>query len=75
MSSQNFAASFDRTADKQMVDAIGWVVGKGKDFNILNAPIIYSNLKVNAKKVFRNWLVIMKVGSCTLPETHPHLYL
>lgn len=75
MPSQNFAASFDRAADKQMVDAIGWVAGKGKDFNVLDAPIIYPNLKVNAKKVFGNWLVIAKVGSRTLPETLPHLYL
>ncbi|KAG1826428.1 hypothetical protein EV424DRAFT_1297519, partial [Suillus variegatus] len=60
MPSPNFAASFDRAAVQQMTDVIGWVAGKGKEFNILNAPIIYPNLKVNAKKVFRNWLVIAK---------------
>ncbi|KIK36029.1 hypothetical protein CY34DRAFT_16658 [Suillus luteus UH-Slu-Lm8-n1] len=66
MPSQNFAASFDRAADKQMVDAIGWVAGKGKDFNVLDAPIIYPNLKVNAKKVFGNWLVIAKFIKITI---------
>ncbi|KAG1856509.1 hypothetical protein C8R48DRAFT_775916 [Suillus tomentosus] len=60
MPSLNFAASFDRMAVQQMTDAIGWVAGKGKEFNILNAPIIYPNLKVNAKKVFGNWLMIAK---------------
>ncbi|KAG2353232.1 hypothetical protein BDR07DRAFT_1496662 [Suillus spraguei] len=34
--------------------------GKGKEFNILHSPIIYPNLKINAKKVFGNWLVITK---------------
>lgn len=74
MPSPNFAASFDRAAVQQMTDAIGWVAGKGKEFNILNAPIIYPNLKVNAKKVFGNWLVIAKVGSHILPGTLPYLY-
>ncbi|KAG2155364.1 uncharacterized protein EDB93DRAFT_1247847 [Suillus bovinus] len=54
MPSQNFAALFDCTADEQMVDAIEWVAEKGKDFNVLDAPIIYPNLKVNAKKI-RHW--------------------
>ncbi|KAG1829440.1 hypothetical protein EV424DRAFT_1535769 [Suillus variegatus] len=46
--------------NKQIMDMIGWVAGKGKDFDVLKAPIIYPDLKVSAKKVFGNWLMIAK---------------
>ncbi|KAG1802713.1 uncharacterized protein HD556DRAFT_1437780 [Suillus plorans] len=36
------------------------VIGKGKDFDVLKAPIIYPDLKVSAKKVFGNWFMIAK---------------
>jgi len=61
MAPKYFSASYDRMSNQQIMDMIGWVAGKGKDFDVLNAPIIYPDLKVNAKKVFGNWFMIVKV--------------
>ncbi|KAG1799772.1 uncharacterized protein HD556DRAFT_1210847, partial [Suillus plorans] len=60
MAPEYFSASYDRMSNQQIMDMIGWVAGKGKDFDVLNAPIIYPDLKVNAKKVFGNWFMIAK---------------
>ncbi|KAG2111376.1 hypothetical protein BD769DRAFT_1642678 [Suillus cothurnatus] len=60
MAPEYFSASYDRMSNQQIMDMIGWVAGKGKDFDVLNTPIIYPDLKVNAKKVFGNWFMIAK---------------
>jgi hypothetical protein len=60
MAPEYFSASYDMS-NQQIMDMIRWVAGKGKDFDVLNAPIIYPDLKVNAKKVFGNWFMIAKV--------------
>ncbi|KAG2130570.1 hypothetical protein BD769DRAFT_1386962 [Suillus cothurnatus] len=61
MAPKYFSASYDRMSNQQIMDMIGWVAGKGKDFDVLNAPIIYPDLKVNAKMVFGNWFMIAKL--------------
>jgi hypothetical protein len=61
MSPEYFSASYDRMSNQQIMDMIGWVAGKGKDFDVLKAPIIYPDLKISAKKVFGNWFMIAKV--------------
>ncbi|KAG2109190.1 hypothetical protein BD769DRAFT_1337437, partial [Suillus cothurnatus] len=53
MAPEYFSASYDRMSNQQIMDMIGWVAGKGKDFDVLNAPIIYPDLKVNAKKFIK----------------------
>jgi len=72
-----FAASYDRASIPQIMDMIGLVAGKGKEFDVLRAPIIYPDLTVNTKKAFGNWLVIAKVRWNALSNlkmfTHPFL--
>ncbi|OJA09081.1 hypothetical protein AZE42_11097 [Rhizopogon vesiculosus] len=60
MSPDYFSASYDRMSNQKIMVMIGWVAGKGKEFDVLNAPIIYPDLTVNAKKVFGNWFIIAK---------------
>ncbi|KAG2138254.1 hypothetical protein BD769DRAFT_1384774 [Suillus cothurnatus] len=76
MAPEYFSASYDRMSNQQIMDMIGWVAGKGKDFDVLNAPIIYPDLKVNAKKVFGNWFMIakfIKVAFFISQWAHPHV--
>lgn len=72
-----FAASCDRASIQQIMDMIGWVAGKGKEFDVLKAPIIYPDLMVNPKKAFGNWLVIAKVRWNALSDlrTFTHSFL
>ncbi|KAG2124628.1 hypothetical protein DEU56DRAFT_711688, partial [Suillus clintonianus] len=60
MSPKYFSVSYDRMSNQQIMDMIGWVAGKGKDFDVLKVPIIYPDLKVSVKKVFGNWFMIAK---------------
>ncbi|KAG2038096.1 hypothetical protein BDR03DRAFT_1010256 [Suillus americanus] len=66
MSPENFSVSYDHMSNQQIMDMIGWVAGKGKDFDVLKAPIIYPDLKVSAKKVFGNWFMIVKFIKVTV---------
>ncbi|KAG2137899.1 uncharacterized protein EDB93DRAFT_1253553 [Suillus bovinus] len=45
MSPKYFSALYDHMSNQQIMDMIRWVAGKGKDFNVLKAPIIYRDLK------------------------------
>jgi len=61
MPAEYFMAKCDRASVQEVLDLIGWVSGKGKDYDVSKAPIFYPNRVVNMKKAFGNWLVLAKV--------------
>ncbi|KAG2135965.1 hypothetical protein DEU56DRAFT_913059 [Suillus clintonianus] len=61
MPNEYFMSKYDRNSVPQVTDLIGWEAGKGKVFDIFKAPILYPDNVIDAKRVFKNWLVIAKV--------------
>ncbi|KAG2126013.1 uncharacterized protein EDB93DRAFT_1257817 [Suillus bovinus] len=61
MPNKFFVSKYDRNSLPQVMDLIGWEAGKGQAYDIFKAPILYPDHVVNEKKIFQNWIVIVKV--------------
>ncbi|KAG1903418.1 uncharacterized protein F5891DRAFT_907082, partial [Suillus fuscotomentosus] len=61
MPNEYFMSKYDRTSVPQVTDLIGWEAGKGKVYDVFKAPILYPDNVINAKRAFKNWLVIAKI--------------
>ncbi|KAG2034081.1 hypothetical protein BDR03DRAFT_1013694 [Suillus americanus] len=48
-----------------------WEAGKGQAHDIFKALILYSDHVVNEKKIFQNWIVIVKVAICGKMSLYP----
>ncbi|KAG2074145.1 hypothetical protein BDR04DRAFT_1115707 [Suillus decipiens] len=66
MSPEYFVARYDCASVQQIMDIIGWEAGKGKTFDIFKPPVLYPDNIINKKKIFRAWLIIMKVIKVSL---------
>jgi ATP sulfurylase len=69
MPSKYFVSKYDRASVKDITDLVGWTPGKGKEYDVLKAPVFYPDHAVNAKKIFSDWEVLAKVTS--LQPEHP----